>query len=202
MVLPFLQGAQDRNRKRDDVTIRTPSAVFSDCSLHGEKCPEPYCKGRRYRYTLSIPTGLNDDRRCLFILANPSTATPEELDPTVSRCVNYARSWGYGWCVVVNVRAWRATDPKEVPKDQEAIGPENHNHLLAETAKADLVVCGWGKLGGEQGHHVLRLLSCFWRGGGFEIFCLGRNKDGSPKHPLYLRKDAKLERMEKDGGQE
>lgn len=180
------------------MTIRAPSAIFSDCSLHGEKCPDPYCRGRHYRYTLSIPTGLNDDRRCLFILANPSTATPDELDPTVSRCVNYARSWGYGWCVVVNVRAWRETDPKKVPKDPEAIGPRNITWIRRMVADADLIVCGWGRLGGDQRPHALRLI----REDRKTPCCLGRNKDGSPKHPLYLRKDAKLESMDKDGGQE
>jgi hypothetical protein len=150
-----------------------PTATFSDCG--------------RYRYTLSWPTGVEpagNAIRCCFILANPSTATPEKPDPTVTRCIGYARRWGYAWCDVVNVRAWRETIPKLVPADPLAIGPDNDRYIVYVAREAHLIVAGWGKLGGARGIEVLRLLRREPRLAG--PYALKLNGDGSPAHPLYL----------------
>jgi hypothetical protein len=161
-----------------------PWAYFSPCE--------------RYRYVLTWPTGyiyepgfVPDERYALFVLANPSTATAEQTDPTVSRCIAYARRWGFGWCRVVNVRAWRETDPRKLPADPLAISdPEapnwNDTVIQQQAVGATIVVCGWGKLAGERGPHVLSLL----RDAGVTPHALKVNKDGSPAHPLYLRADA------------
>jgi hypothetical protein len=144
-------------------------AVFSPCE--------------RYRYQLWWPTGVTNDRRALGIFANPSTATAEVLDPTLTRWRNYCRDWGFGWAGVVNVRAWRETNPKLVPADPEAIGPDNYNHIIEACLASELVVCGWGKLGGvSQGLYTLGLVI----GAGKVPHALKLNKDGSPCHPLYL----------------
>lgn len=156
-------------------------AVFSSC--------------QRYRYLLKWPTGQDGERICLFVLANPSTATAEETDPTVARCIDYARRWGYAWCWVVNVRAWRETDPDKVPADPLAIGPDNDVHILDAARAAALVVCGWGKLGGPRGAEVLTLI----RLAGKTPHALHRNQDGSPGHPLYLRAELKPVPMDGSG---
>jgi hypothetical protein len=144
-----------------------------------------------FRYQLRIPTGLNNDRCALAILANPSTAHVVDgvfnSDPTVTRWINYCRSWGYGWALVGNARAYAETNPKLVPDDPYAIGYANDSHLVELIAMSDLVVCGWGKLGGARGPAVLRLI----RSLGAKPHALKLNKDGSPAHPLYLRSDAK-----------
>lgn len=156
-----------------------PRAVFSACEDHPD-C-ELDCFGRKYRYELEWPTG-SGAGMVLFVLANPSTATHLRPDPTVARCIDYARSWGYGWCGVANVRAWRETKPKLVPEDPRAIGPENDSHIGMMATRAALIVCGWGNLGGERGREVLRIIRSF----GKEPRALAINKDGSPQHPLYL----------------
>lgn len=157
---------------------RKPWAIFSKCE--------------RYRYVLAWPTGLDNDRYALFVLANPSTATAEETDPTVARTIAYAKRWGYGWSRVVNVRAWRETDPKKVPPDPVAVGPDNWRYIREQADQAAIVVCGWGKLGDELGRKLLVDLA------GYQIaaHALKLNKDGSPQHPLYLRADAVPVRME------
>lgn len=162
---------------------RRASAVFSECTYttHRQGCAES-CVGRLYRYTLRWPTGVDNERNALFVLANPSTADAEKPDPTVARCIEYARRWGFGWCVVVNARAWRATEPKDVPADPIAIGPRTDEYIRRALRTADLVVCGWGKLGGARGLAVLHLI----RGMGKVPNALALNKDGSPQHPLYL----------------
>lgn len=143
-----------------------PFAEFSAC--------------KRYRYLLGWPAKPDGDGIALFVLANPSTATAEKTDPTVSRCIAHATRWGYRWCYVVNVRAWRETDPRKVPTDPMAIGPENDSVIVREVRRARIVVCGWGALGGERGPVVLRLI----RANGGVPYALALNDDGTPRHPL------------------
>ncbi len=150
---------------------RKPFAVFSPC--------------QRYRYMLGWPAKEGGTGIALFVLANPSTATAEQTDPTVAKCIAYAARWGYEWCHVVNVRAWRETDPRKLPADPLAVGPDNDLHIVAEAQRANVVVAGWGKLGGARGFEVLRLL----RENGKEPLALKLNGDGSPHHPLYVRMD-------------
>jgi hypothetical protein len=149
----------------------------------------------RYRYSLTIPLE-SAGGTCVFVLANPSTAIVEngvfQSDPTVTRCMNYARAWGFGRVVVVNVRAWRETDPKKVPADPLAIGPENDEWICGLSATANLVVCGWGKLGGARGPKVLDVI----RDVDKVPHALRLNGDGSPCHPLYLPSDLKPFPME------
>ncbi len=118
-------------------------------------------------------------------MANPSTALVVDgvfnSDPTVTRCMNYARSWGYGTLIVENVRAWRETDPKKVPPDPLAIGPDNDDAIM-RSAQEGLVVCAWGTLGGSRGLEVSEML----RAVGVKLHALRLNDDKSPAHPLYL----------------
>lgn len=159
-----------------------PRAVFSPCSQH-MNCPEE-CKGRVYRYQLEWPTGAPGDRRVLFCLANPSTATHLEPDRTVTRCIGYSRDMGFAWCGIANARAWRETDPDLVPPGPRGVGPRNAEHVLEMVRRAELVICGWGKLGGTQGPVMLDLICS----AGKTPHALSLNDDGSPEHPLYLKK--------------
>lgn len=155
---------------------------------YGAPFPVPSCvlsPCERYRYELRVPVSTNDGT-CLFIMANPSTAVVTDgvfqSDPTITRCIGYARRWGYGMLLIGNVRAWRETDPDKVPPDPEAIGPDNDGHLIAMARRADVVVGGWGKLGGTRGSVVRRMLHDIDK----PIHALKLNADGSPAHPLYL----------------
>jgi hypothetical protein len=165
----------------------TQSSLFSpplpapSCVLSFEE-PRPL-----YRYELTIPVA-HGDREIVFVLANPSTAIVVDgrfqSDPTVTRCIEYAKLWGYTICTIGNVRAWRETNPKLVPPDPLAIGPANDAYLRRMIKRADRVVCGWGKLGGARGRQVLQLI----RDAGVTPYALALNtkSDGSPQHPLYL----------------
>lgn len=164
---------------------RVPSAIFSSCTLHGLGCPAPSCSGRLYRYLLRWPTGLDNDRIALGLFANPSTADATKLDPTLTRWRNYCRDWGYGWAYTVNVRAWRATDPKDVPTDPIAVGPDNLRYIREAAAAADLIVAGYGKLGGDLGTQMAQVAAMASR----KPVCCLQNIDHSPAHPLYLPKN-------------
>lgn len=177
------------------------AAFFSECEIHrGAECMEhctiEHCTGRRYRYQLRWSTGVHNHGVCLFALANPSTANAKELDPTVRRCVGYAKSWGFGWCWVVNCRAWRATDPRDVPADPLAVGPENDQWVITSARNAHLVVCGWGELGGDRGPEMLKLI----RSTGQTPHALKLTKSGAPGHPLYLSAALKPFPLEVRGG--
>ena len=170
-----------QNGRRKQSRIRISSAVFSRCELHSP-CTHPCCEGRRHRFLLRWPTGLDNDRIALGCFANPSTATPLELDPTLKRWLRYCQQWGYGWSWTVNVRSWRATDPDDVPDDVLAVMRRNNKWIMQSAELADLVVCGWGKLGGQRGTEVMQML----RAQGLVLHALRLNKDKSPAHPLYL----------------
>lgn len=174
--------------KQDSLFAARPTATFSACTVHAPsaRCPDE-CTGRLYRYTLEWPAHEAGTGTVLFVLANPSTATHLIADPTVGRCITYATDWRYARCAVANARAYRSTDPDGVPPDPIGIGPDNDRVILSEAARAALVVCGWGKLGGVRGPVVLDLI----RQAGKVPHALKLNKDGSPQHPLYLRRAAK-----------
>ncbi len=120
-------------------------------------------------------------------MLNPSTADETENDPTVRRCIGFAQEWKCGSLEVVNIFAYRSTDPKKLEKVPDPVGPDNDNSILKAAHRADIVVAAWGTWGRVQdrGEAVRRLLeSC-------DVHHLGLTKAGYPKHPLYLRADTK-----------
>ena len=145
-------------------------ATYSDCE--------------RYRFDLTRvwdPAG----GRVTFAMLNPSTATEVANDPTVERCERRARALGYGAFRVVNIFAWRATDPREMRAQADPVGnPWNDAAIVAAAEWAEATVCAWGTHGAhlDRGPQVERLL----RATGRPLFHLGLSKAGHPKHPLYI----------------
>lgn len=138
----------------------------------------------KYRYVLER-AWKPANGRCAFIGLNPSTADEVKNDPTVSRCINYARAWGYGAFVMLNAFALRSTDPKALYSEADPVGAENDRWILEEAGKASIVVAAWGTHARLNRRHekLMDMLPV--------LHCLGTTKDGYPKHPLYLRKDEK-----------
>ncbi len=122
---------------------------------------------------------------CLFIMLNPSTADENILDPTVTRCRNFAYGWGYNRFYVANIFSLRSTDPEELYKHPAPNHAHNDQILRAMTNHADMVVCAWGVHGAHQGRG--KQVEAMLRAADRKLYVLGLNKDGSPKHPLYLR---------------
>ncbi len=157
-----------------------------------ERAPRNECvfsPCRRYRYVLR--RWLNNDKPepaagefrgfCLWIMANPSIADEHVLDPTLTRCAAFTRAFGFDEMRVVNVRAFVATDPADLPSDPEAIGPENVDHIMFQASQSSMTVCGWGRLGGEWARTVLKEVQQFTTPRALRL-----NQDRSPQHPLYL----------------
>ncbi|WP_369501657.1 DUF1643 domain-containing protein [Rhodanobacter sp. FW106-PBR-LB-1-21] len=136
----------------------------------------------RYRYLLRRQLCPAGTRVCLFVMLNPSTADATMDDPTIRRCAGFARAWGFDWLHVVNLFAWRATDPLALRTARDPVGPENDVHLQAEVVRADRVVFAWGRHGGYLGRGQAVREALAFR----QVHVLGQNADGSPKHPLCM----------------
>lgn len=139
-------------------------------------------KCRKYRYSL-LREWDNNGKTCVFIGLNPSTADEENDDPTLRRCIKFAKDWGYGKLIMVNLFAYRATNPLELKKVVDSIGNENDKILLESCLNADLVIAAWGNNGSlnNRNIYVKDLLNNH-----ITLKCLKITKTGNPSHPLYL----------------
>jgi hypothetical protein len=139
-----------------------------------------------YRYQLRRQWG--DDLTCGFVMLNPSTADADVDDPTIRRCLGFARGWGYDALIVVNLFALRATDPKRLKTHPDPIG-DNDRHIAAAVREMDMVICAWGAhpLAAKRATKVETILRRYRACP--EICCLGKTRDGAPRHPLYVKGD-------------
>ncbi len=142
----------------------------------------------KYRYTLWREWSTYHPR-IVFILLNPSTADEERNDPTIRRCIGFARARKFGSVEVVNLFAYRATDARELLKIDDPVGDENDLFLIHAVERCSTVVVGWGSRGTLLGRDrkVLSLVA-----DKKDVFCLGITKDGQPRHPLYVKGDTVL----------
>jgi hypothetical protein len=142
-----------------------------------------FSKCRTYRYAL---WRVWDERKrhAVFIMLNPSTADEVANDPTVERCQRRAISMGTGGVWVVNLFALRSTDPAALYSHPEPIGQDNDQAILIAAKAAGVVICAWGKHGNfmNRGQAVADKL----KAAGITTHYLELNKDGTPKHPLYV----------------
>lgn len=154
-----------------------------------------------YRYTLDVPIGLSlvfqEQKRAPqwlgFVMLNPSTADAVKLDPTLRRCADFARRWGFQGIRVRNLFAYRATDPDALRSVTDPEGPENRaaiHELVEPEHNVGRIVCAWGAWGGDRERAHAAYVFQWLRAHPVELVCLGRTADGSPRHPLYVRADA------------
>lgn len=142
------------------------SAEFSEC--------------RRYRYSLwrtwdeSLPF-------VLFIGLNPSTADETKDDPTISKCIKFAKEWGYGGMCMVNLFAYRATKPSDMKKADDPVGPQNDAYIRKIASDACVIIAAWGNEGVYKGRSK-ELSKVIAR----PLDCLGVNATGEPRHPLFV----------------
>ena len=180
-----------RGRRRDsgpqrdvDRDLGIKMAVATEISR--EMTPAVFSPDRVYRYVLRRRVGLSDGI-CTFVMLNPSTADEERDDPTVGRCKRFARDWGFGTLFVVNAFAYRATDPRELGKVNDPIGPGNDRAIRDAAKTSGLTVAAWGN-GGEMNGRSDSLRSLF-RESGVPLYHIGLTASGEPRHPLYVSKD-------------
>lgn len=135
---------------------------------------------RKYRYILSR---IWDEAKptVLFIGLNPSTADETTDDPTIRRCINFAKSWGYGGILVANLFAFRSTNPQRLYTEQDPVGSANDFYIKEYSDKSKLTIACWGNHGNfiNRSEEVCKLVN--------SLYCLDINKSGEPKHPLYVK---------------
>ncbi len=165
------------------------AALFSDCG--------------KYRYVLERrrPDFSADQpqRWVAFVGLNPSTATAEQDDPTVRRCRQFASDWGFTGFYMLNLFAYRSTDPQGLKGVADPVGPANDAVICATCHTVDRVVCCWG----NHGRYLQRSeqFSELWEqvlAGDHQQqwplrYMFGKTQINEPKHPLYLRRDTLLE---------
>lgn len=153
------------------------SALISDCGTY------------RYQLRRSWDT-FTGAGTVLWVMLNPSTADADNDDPTITRCIGYAKAWGYAGIAVGNLYAYRATKPADLwdaAGNVDIYGPDNEEHLVSMAREASLVIAAWGANNCVPGaHHVMQLLNPY-----ASLYCIGTTKDGYPMHPLYKPKDLK-----------
>lgn len=154
------------------------SAGFSECGA--------------YRYWLTRQW--NPELETLvWIMLNPSTADATQDDPTIRRCMGFARRWGYGGTTVLNLYAYRSTDPKALRSVADPVGPENDETIRGILSGQWLAVAAWGANAERARAHTVAVIASRMR---CALMCLGTTAAGAPRHPLYVRADAELLRWD------
>ena len=152
------------------------SAVISDCG--------------QYRYLLTREGDLTATRApAVFIMLNPSTADAALDDPTIRRCKSFAQAWGCNGIEVVNLYAFRATNPTDLWIQSDPVGEANDAWIVNQAHMASEVVCAWGA--NAKPERVARVHAML-KTAGARLLCLGVTKSGAPRHPLYVRGDQQL----------
>jgi hypothetical protein len=125
-------------------------------------------------------------------MLNPSTADDRVDDPTIRRCMGFARRENCGGIIVVNLYGLRATSPKELLRSKDPYGPKNDDALTNALDEADFrgkpVVCAWGAGGGTGATRFMKLVG----DSRATLVALGTTKDGHPRHPLYVHGEQPL----------
>ncbi len=161
-VLPDKATARMRH---DVIDGMASTAAFSHCG--------------RYRYALWRRWA--DGPQLLFVMLNPSTASASANDPTIRRCIGFARDWGFAALAVGNLFAWRTPSPARLRQARGPVGGRNDAWLEHLHSQSQLTVAAWGNHGTWRGRDVV--VRALLR----DPHVLGLTAAGAPRHPLYVR---------------
>lgn len=144
---------------------------------------------RKYRYVLTRQW-LCNPIWCAFVMLNPSTADHEIDDNTIRKCMGFADSWGFGAITVVNVFAYRATDPRTLLKVEAPVGPDNAEHIQRVIETHPTIIAAWGASFPKPLYPAVEATTVRLRSRP-NVHILGLTRDGHPRHPLYLKATTK-----------
>lgn len=149
----------------------------------------------RHRLWLTRTWEPSNAKTMVMVGLNPSKADAKIDDPTIRRDIGFAKREDCGGLVKINLYTFRATDPEELfALDFLDMNHRDYRQVWKEQCGVDqrIVVACWGA--DERARGLAREFKIFAREAGHDLWCLGLSKNGSPRHPLYLRSDAPLER--------
>lgn len=141
-----------------------------------------------YRYSLTRRWGIGPPNSVCFMMLNPSTADASVDDPTIRRCIGFAKRWGHDGLEVVNVFGLRSADPSKVLMSPNPLGIQNHAYIQAAFVMADKIVVAWGASLNVVPWLPRPIMDIYEH----KLFCLGLTKTGQPRHPLYAKADSEL----------
>jgi len=145
---------------------------------------------RRHRTAL-IRRWVDDLSPIGFIGLNPSTADHRSDDPTVRRCIGFARREGAGGLVLVNLFSWRATRPADLWAATERNCASSDRVMREELSHCALIIACWGAIPRQAHPRAARVRAQLDRLNA-TVKALGFTAAGHPRHPLYLRRDQPL----------
>lgn len=147
---------------------------------------------RRHRYLLwrRWALGVEFSDLAVFIGLNPSTADEQKDDPTIRRCIGFAKAWGFPGLMMLNAFAYRATLPVDMFAQSDPVGLQNDFWINWAAGQSRIVVAAWGVHGAHRGRQDE--LRAMLAANGVKLHHLGLTKHGFPKHPLYLPKTSVL----------
>lgn len=150
-------------------------------------------KCEKYRYALSRVWDASLPE-CAWVMLNPSTADHMKDDPTIRKCVGFARRWGCGSIYVVNLYAYRATDPSVLRRCNYPIGEildlgpnttvNANDTWIAEAAKCARMIVAWG--GHAPAARASQVIGFIRQRRTAPIECIGTTRAGQPRHPLMV----------------
>ena len=164
--------------------VKDSDLIYSGGMLRGAT----FSSCRIWRYSLVRVWNMlpSDAGMCAFIGLNPSTADEIADDPTIRRCIGFARRWGFDGIYMLNAYGYRATDPRVMQAAADPVGADNDRVICKIADQCKLIVAAWGvHCQPEREAEVCRAIDR-------TVHCLGMTKGGRPKHPLYLPSDSEL----------
>ena len=158
---------------------------------------------RNYRYHLERKWSAFEPIM-IFAMLNPSTADAFSDDPTIRRCIGFAKRWGYGGVGILNLYALRSTDPAQLLKAEDPEGPDNAEYWQQQITDTSTynwdrfrrrqvcVVCAWGAHPAARRKAPAYIDLLKRQGQNAALWCMGTTKDGLPRHPLYMPGNSRL----------
>lgn len=152
----------------------------------GVKMTAEFSENKVYRYFLSREWD-SRGKKVAFVGLNPSTADEFKDDPTIRRCIDFSKKLGGGSLWMVNLFAYRSTDPSKIRLVEDPVGPENDYWISKVASSADFIIAAWGNNGDflSRDKDVVSLVGC-------EVYALRITSKGMPSHPLYLPKNSEI----------
>jgi hypothetical protein len=150
-----------------------------------------YSRGGCYRYVLAREWEPSPGGRLIaFIGLNPAAAESRYDDETVRTCWEWAREHGYSSFAMLNIYAYRATNPNCLAelhrRGEDPVGPLNDEFLTAYTHAAARVVAAWGRRDSKADKMRLERVRDLL--GSTPLYSFGGAGDPYPRHPNNRRK--------------
>ena len=154
-----------------------------------------FSNDNKYRYIL-LREWDNSKPNLGFIMLNPSTADGEKDDPTIRRCISFAKDNGFGSILVVNICAYRSTNPKLLKNLKIPFDHENFTWIETIAVICDKTILAYGN-SVEYAPNYQKTLSRLHKLK--PLYCLGLTKKGHPRHPLYISKNQRIVKFQGRG---